>query len=368
VVFEGQASGRPRRGFTLIELLVVVSIIALLISILLPSLKGAREQARQAVCSSLNAAMGRGISSYEAESNDWIPGVNTSGIELESLKVIANQKPEMLNDPDLPVQVFDWMTPILKYDTKLPNNRSERFHLITNRFRCPSQKAFKSQLFFGSYDKDRADFEAIKDWRPLSYLMPVHFQFWGQNDKPILGNFVGVPGNSLVKVVAESAPKNWEVRVDNYMPNVNRVGAPAGKIMSADGTRFVLDRALNVDHDVSPFPNFFGSFTSTGAWWSESRAYGVKTGSRNWDNRLVRGNPSDGGNLFFSYRHGKRGRGTGSALNNKGRIVAVFFDGHAEAMTDRESRKIDFWYPKGARVEAPGEGMTSVPRNDYVIR
>ena len=65
---------RAKHGFTLVELLVVVSIIALLISILLPSLKKAREQAKSAVCLSNLRALGQGIMLYSAEYDGRLPG------------------------------------------------------------------------------------------------------------------------------------------------------------------------------------------------------------------------------------------------------------------------------------------------------
>jgi len=62
-----------RKGFTLIELLVVVAIIALLISILLPSLSRARELAKRAVCASNMRGVGQGLHIYANDNTEWLP-------------------------------------------------------------------------------------------------------------------------------------------------------------------------------------------------------------------------------------------------------------------------------------------------------
>jgi prepilin-type N-terminal cleavage/methylation domain-containing protein/prepilin-type processing-associated H-X9-DG protein len=63
-------TGRTQ-GFTLIELLVVISIIALLVSIILPALARAREQSRAIVCASNLRQVGLAHTMYQSDFKGW---------------------------------------------------------------------------------------------------------------------------------------------------------------------------------------------------------------------------------------------------------------------------------------------------------
>lgn len=93
------------RGFTLIELLVVVAIVALLMSILLPSLSRARQQARQTACLANVRSWGMGMHLYVTESGGFTnDGGNLSGypdINSDKAKEFywINVIPRRLNSP-----------------------------------------------------------------------------------------------------------------------------------------------------------------------------------------------------------------------------------------------------------------------------
>jgi prepilin-type N-terminal cleavage/methylation domain-containing protein len=82
---------KRRHGFTLVELLVVIGIIALLISILLPALNRAREQAKEVQCLSNLRQIGTACMLHAAEHRNHFP---LAGL----LWNVADATPYALND------------------------------------------------------------------------------------------------------------------------------------------------------------------------------------------------------------------------------------------------------------------------------
>ena len=64
---------KRRKGFTLIELLVVIAIIAILMSILMPGLRAAREQAKRVACMANLKGLGTSMAMYLMENQNRLP-------------------------------------------------------------------------------------------------------------------------------------------------------------------------------------------------------------------------------------------------------------------------------------------------------
>lgn len=74
-------------GFTLVELLVVISIIAMLLAILLPSLSKARDQGRRTVCSNLHKQWALALVMYTYDNDDEVAyGLTGTGTNTNPYK------------------------------------------------------------------------------------------------------------------------------------------------------------------------------------------------------------------------------------------------------------------------------------------
>lgn len=120
----------PRRGFTLVELLVVISIIALLVSILLPSLSRAREQAKQVVCKANIRSLAQATNVYLADGEDRTPAGHYNNAGGNSPKANIGLQIGDLIPPDN-IQVWDSVGGLLK-----ENVLADPMDI----YRCPSAK------------------------------------------------------------------------------------------------------------------------------------------------------------------------------------------------------------------------------------
>lgn len=115
-----------RRGFTLIELLVVISVIALLISIVLPALGSSRETARRAKCMVNLRSIGQGFQLYLDANKGVFPKVNP---------LHGAGTP---NDPSL----LDLMSEYLDAEVPRrsdPNDPTSPF-IVSDPYKCPADR------------------------------------------------------------------------------------------------------------------------------------------------------------------------------------------------------------------------------------
>ncbi len=315
---------RPVRasGFTLIELLVVVAIIAMLISILLPSLRSAREKARRTVCLAHMNQIAKARSMYATDYNGWLAGPATSGYEHTHGDAMSEIEVEDRSSSTTPVQNMDWISPTMGDVINLPGQDIERLvWIFSTKLRCPSNTQF--------YDKD-ADGETVvagvqvSSIRYSSYVAAEAFH--------LLGKDMAVDGRSVTAIKAEVEMPNPSAGLvdfpDHYVPKEDKVGNPAMKIYVLEGARSVF--AGSVTFNDWHYQDEGGNFM----------AFGPPVGKHRDPTVLPDGADTtqlSDMNRKYAWRH-------------EGGMNLVYFDGHAEYRKWKETLSILQYFPSGTVV------------------
>ena len=303
--------GHRHGGFTLIELLVVISIIALLISILLPSLSGARRAGQRIACMANFRSVASGVNEYATANDDWIIGApSTSGGYLQGETSAFGPA----------VQVWDFMGPMAYMwgmGFTLPDRGDEegvarRFNELrtSKAFLCAANK-FLSTHFSGP--------NAGTNW--MVSMNTSRYQLWGQDEVPASHS--------------EKLPGNWK-------PSIGRIGVASNKIAYADGSRFATS-TIRPDYDLNVNAGFGGAFADAGPY---------STFTRSWDRSRAPGN-GGGGSIdarIYAYRHSTSEPPIGAKADAyKGNFA--FYDGHVETQGDLQSSNPHQWLPQGSVLE-----------------
>ena len=93
------------KGFTLIELLVVISVIAILLSIMMPALNRARESGKALACMTNLKSVGLGMVQFVTENNGYFPASYVyprSDVDTFNHRMVKNQ------DAGKPHGYFHW--------------------------------------------------------------------------------------------------------------------------------------------------------------------------------------------------------------------------------------------------------------------
>jgi prepilin-type N-terminal cleavage/methylation domain-containing protein len=318
------SAGAPRAAFTLIELLVVVSIIALLISILLPSLRSARESAKTVVCMANLGGIARNNAIYHSRSNDFLAGsVGTSGSVI-----LRHPDRSDWTDVDtwLPtemLQPWDWATPLELLDST-PADRREHYKVLFERYRCPKNN-FLALPVVGAGETAGAEWPM---GQAPSYYTARQLLFWPANS-PSAPYSAAAPGSTHGEGDIDGDGAVWQLP-RGYSPRLERIGNPSEKVFMTDGSRWTDEVTGAFTYNIEWNSAFGGAFSTGGASLEDEflRDFWFPYGSTAAMARVT-------------YRHQKSG--------NVG-VAVSFFDGHTAYLSEPQSRHPDFWYPKGTKL------------------
>lgn len=165
------------RGFSLVEVLVTVSIVALLIALVLPSLSRAREQARRTACQSNLHQIMLGFFSYVTRASELAP--RAAGHELGGPTGRV-----ALDDPWLPARMFGGGLPA----EQRPLNRE--IGNARDLFRCPADAG--EPLWWFDTEPYQATATAFELYGSSYFYVSGHNRMAGVIEPMGLAKLVGV--------------------------------------------------------------------------------------------------------------------------------------------------------------------------------